>query len=535
MTNPTVKAKEVGKIQGEYPVSFRDNAAVPAGKYGPETYAQDKPPGVPFVSAEQAYQHYKTTVPLGEPRIQLMTEIIQAKLEQHPKLFAAMTQRGGVEWLENCTHYVTSARDNYWEGKGKESPFIRALIEGYSKVLENSQTITQASSEVPPKEPVPTTTTLSTPQAKDFGQEIITSPKSSNPLANLQPLNAAVATHMQKDVAMAEVATQFIGMSSAPPETPSSTRNYQQAWGERANTGVYSANDTIMVSGSGPWRGVTQQQILETFNKHYVPLIDQAIASKSSFVVGNAAGTDQLVKQYLETQGYKLESVSNGYTRAVKLELDTTLTNQQPQSITPTASEVSSPVPIQQSSVMSSNEIKLPNSTPFSSSNIIQKEVVADKTIQDQETTLEKLRTWYLTAQKLGKSAEYIERIVEVGNEFKSGAELTKKAVLAMNNDFQELHSINRLTQISQRMGDVFGIPQDNGDVIVQGKEYLISINNSHKDLTIIKKDGTVLLDIKLGQINQSRISAEVMDVFEEINNNINQSLASVKNQYLQV
>ena len=308
-------------------------------------------------------------------------------------------------------------------------------------------------------------------------------------------------------------------MSSAPPETPSSTRNYQQAWGERANTGVYSANDTIMVSGSGPWRGVTQQQILETFNKHYVPLIDQAIASKSSFVVGNAAGTDQLVKQYLETQGYKLEAVNDGYTRAVKLEQDTTLTNQQSQP----------------SSVMSSHGLKLPNSRPFSSSNIVQKEVVADKTIQDQKTTLEKLRTWYLTAQKLGKSAEYIQRIVEVGNEFKSGAELTEKAFVAMNNDFQELHSINRITQIAQRMGDVFGISQDNGDVIVQGKEYLISVNNSHKDLTIIKKDGTVLLDIKLGQINQSQVSAEVIDVFEEINNNINQSLASVKNQYLQV
>jgi hypothetical protein len=400
--------------------------------------------------------------------------------------------------------------------------------------LENSQTI-QASSELILKDSVQTITTLSTPQAKDSGQEILSSPKSSNPLTNLQPLNAAVATHMQKDLAMAEVATQFIGISAALPDTASSTRNYQQAWGERANTGVYSANDTIMVSGSGPWRGVTQQQILETFNKHYVPLIDQAIAVNSSFVVGNAAGTDQLVKQYLETQGYKLEAVNDGYTRAVKLEQDTTLTHQQLQSITPTASAVSSSVPTQPSSVMSSNEIKLPNSTPFSSSNIVQKEIVADKTIQDQETTLEKLRTWYLTAQKLGKSAEYIQRIAEVGNQFKSGVELTEKAVLAMNNDFQELHSINRLTQISQRMGDVFGSRQENGELIVQGKEYLISINNSHKDLTIIKKDGSVLLDIKLGQINQTQISAEVIDVFEEINNNINQSLASVKNQYLQV
>ncbi|WP_041644007.1 hypothetical protein [Trichormus azollae] len=97
ITNPTIKAKELGTIQGEYPVSFHDNIAVPADKYGPETYAQDKPAGVPFVSAEQAYQHYKTTVPLGEPRIQLMAEIIQAKLEQHSKLFTAITQRGGVK------------------------------------------------------------------------------------------------------------------------------------------------------------------------------------------------------------------------------------------------------------------------------------------------------------------------------------------------------------------------------------------------------------------------------------------------------
>ncbi|MBK1990172.1 hypothetical protein A0J48_022035 [Sphaerospermopsis aphanizomenoides BCCUSP55] len=531
MTNPTVKAKELGKIQGEYPVSFRDNAAVTAGKYGPETYTQDKPAGVPFVSAEQAYQHYKTTVPLGEPRIQLMAEIIQAKLEQHPKLFAAITQRGGVEWLENCTHYVTSSRDNYWEGKGKESPFIRALIEGYSRVLENSQTITQASSELPRNEDVKT---VNTPQPRDSGKEIATSPKTFNPLANLQPLNAAVAPHMHKDVAMAEVATQFIGISAAPPETPSSTRNYQQAWGERANTGVYSDNDTIMVSGSGPWRGVTQQQILETFNKHYVPLIDRAIASNSSFVVGNAAGTDQLVKQYLERQGYKLEAIKDGYTRAVKLEQDTTLTNQQPQSVAPPASEVSSSVPTQPLSVVSSDRINSPNSTHISSSNIFQKEA-ADTSLRHEETTIEQLRTWYLTAQNLGKSAEYIQRIAEVGNEFKSGTGLTDKARLAMNNDFQELHSINRITQIAQRIGDVFGSRQENGEIIVQGKEYSITINNSQKDLRINKKNGTVLLDIQVGQIKESKVSAEVIDVFEEINQNINQSLASVKNQYLQV
>jgi hypothetical protein len=135
----------------------------------------------------------------------------------------------------------------------------------------------------------------------------------TNPLSQLKPINDAVAEHMKKDMAMAEVATQFIGKSAAPPETPSSTRNYEQAWGQQANTGNYSKDDIIMVSGSGPWRGVTSEQILQTFENHYKPLLDKAIEAKSSFVAGNAKGTDQLVQNYLQEKGYKLEQTSKGY------------------------------------------------------------------------------------------------------------------------------------------------------------------------------------------------------------------------------
>jgi hypothetical protein len=138
-------------------------------------------------------------------------------------------------------------------------------------------------------------------------------PMSANPLADLQPINPAVAAHTKKDVAMAAVATQFIGKSAAPPEVPSSTRNYERAWGERANTGVYCQSDIIMVSGSGPWRGVTNQQIEATFTTYYKPLLEQAITAGSSFVVGNAKGTDQLVQSYLKERGYKLESTADNY------------------------------------------------------------------------------------------------------------------------------------------------------------------------------------------------------------------------------
>ncbi|GAP99683.1 A1S_2505 family phage non-structural protein [Leptolyngbya sp. NIES-2104] len=142
----------------------------------------------------------------------------------------------------------------------------------------------------------------------------------SNPLADLPALNAATARQMQKDIAMAEVATQFIGKSAAPSHTPSSTRNYELAWGGRANTGCYAPTDIIMVSGSGPWRGVSDVSIQQIFQTHYQPLLDQAIAAQAQFVIGNAAGTDQLVQQYLRLQGYHLEwnsiSASSGYLKA---------------------------------------------------------------------------------------------------------------------------------------------------------------------------------------------------------------------------
>lgn len=455
LTNPTVKAKELGNIKGDYPVSFQDNPFVAAGRCAAEVWTQDKPDGVPFVSAEQAYQHYKDTVPIGEARVQLMAEIIEAKLTQHPKLFEAIAARGGVEWLESCTHYVTSNKDNYWEGKGKDSPFIGALIDAYSKVLETSKTLTVTVS----------------PISQHF-----------NPLSNIEPLNNAVAPHMQKDIAMAQEANQFIGKSAAPPDTPSSTRNYEQAWGKGANTGVYSASDTIMVSGSGPWRGVTQQQILETFKNHYVPLLDKAIASGSSFVVGNAAGTDKLVQKYLTEHGYKLSSSkSDGYTRA-------------------------SP-PEQVTFVDSSHE----------------------------QTTIDSLRNWYSTADKLGKSEDYKNRIIEVATEFQSGQGLSEKALIAMTKDMEELCSINRLTQIAQRIGDVLGQPGEGGFILVNGKTYDISLNPLQKDLTISHKNGDLILDIESSKIKTNQISSEVIKTFEDINTKIDTALLQVKSEYVEM
>jgi hypothetical protein len=120
-----------------------------------------------------------------------------------------------------------------------------------------------------------------------------------------------------KDIQMAEESTQFIGFQSGTAAV-SSTDKYREAWGDKANTGNYSKNDVIMVSGSGLFRGVTEAQIKEVLTNKYKPLLDQAIAAGASFRVGNQYNkgnlSDQLIAEYLKAKGY-VEEYLNGYSR----------------------------------------------------------------------------------------------------------------------------------------------------------------------------------------------------------------------------
>ena len=112
LTNPTELSFKKGKIKRHYPVIFNNKQ---------------------FVDAEAAYQTYRTGY--LEPDKQIMTAIIQAKLEQHPQLLSAITFRGGVRWLETCSHKV-GVKDSRWEGKSRNSNFIVCLIEAYTKVVD---------------------------------------------------------------------------------------------------------------------------------------------------------------------------------------------------------------------------------------------------------------------------------------------------------------------------------------------------------------------------------------------------------------
>lgn len=115
LTNMTVLAKRKRSIRGDYPVLFR---------------------GVHYADAEAAFQAHKGRLEF-EDRVQLMAEIIAAKLTQHRPLLDSITLYGGVPWLQACRHITrASGQGKAWEGHGVASPFIRALILGYEIALK---------------------------------------------------------------------------------------------------------------------------------------------------------------------------------------------------------------------------------------------------------------------------------------------------------------------------------------------------------------------------------------------------------------
>lgn len=110
LTNPTVLALRNKSIDRSYPVKDK------TGRIWPDV--------------ESAYKFYKT----GELHKDMarMTKIIRAKLTQHPALSVQIAERGGVDWLATCSHFV-GVDDSRWEGSGTNSAFIRCLIDAYEQ------------------------------------------------------------------------------------------------------------------------------------------------------------------------------------------------------------------------------------------------------------------------------------------------------------------------------------------------------------------------------------------------------------------
>ncbi len=110
LTNPTELAKRKGNLRRSYPVVDT------TGKRWPDSKA--------------AYKAFKTGDTSRDERV--MVRIIAAKLEQHPELVAGIGARGGVAYLERCDH-LDGVRGSRWEGRGRDSRFIRCLIAAFER------------------------------------------------------------------------------------------------------------------------------------------------------------------------------------------------------------------------------------------------------------------------------------------------------------------------------------------------------------------------------------------------------------------
>ncbi|MBW4557896.1 MAG: hypothetical protein KME59_18545 [Trichormus sp. ATA11-4-KO1] len=176
-----------------------------------------------------------------------------------------------------------------------------------------------------------------------------------------------------------------------------------------------------------------------------------------------------------------------------------------------------------------SDKLDLPKTQSNSQENAIQ------NTANQELITIDKLRDWYTFADKLGKPEQYKQRIVEVGNQFKSGQQLSDKAVAAMNKDTQEYQSISRLTQIAQRIGMVWGKVEQDGSTQVQGKMYDLTFNAERKDLTIAHKNGEVILNLQSGKVQTNQVTPELLQTFEEVNSQIDQKEKKHKEQEAEI
>lgn len=87
-----------------------------------------------YVDVEQAYQLCKPKNLLfdSKTKFDVMLELLIIKLQTYPKLIEGIDFKGGLDYLNNCTHQPTK-QNTCWE-TGGQNMFIKLLIEAYKTV-----------------------------------------------------------------------------------------------------------------------------------------------------------------------------------------------------------------------------------------------------------------------------------------------------------------------------------------------------------------------------------------------------------------
>ena len=124
--NPAAVSIKRGGL-GEY--SFLDNGII----YNDVKYSD----------VEEAYYSLKTQNNVTKNNIILLTDLIKTKLVQYTILIEKITERGGVEFLDNCIHsynahdnpktYTVNRSNKGWSSKTGNA-FIFCLTDAYKKL-----------------------------------------------------------------------------------------------------------------------------------------------------------------------------------------------------------------------------------------------------------------------------------------------------------------------------------------------------------------------------------------------------------------
>lgn len=115
LTNPTELAKYKGCIEKSFPITYQNKR---------------------YPDVETAYKILKVEGQF-EDNDTLMVCLIAQKFQEYPELLQEVQARGGVAFLEECWHFTSAKTASFqsWEGKGRQSRFIRNLIGGFEKAL----------------------------------------------------------------------------------------------------------------------------------------------------------------------------------------------------------------------------------------------------------------------------------------------------------------------------------------------------------------------------------------------------------------
>ncbi len=516
----TVKAKENGTVENDYSIRFNQNI---------------------YPDAKQACLHQKQLQPQTST-LQIMTEVIQAKLEQHPRLTKEITIRGGVEWLNSC-EAIGNSNNTGWDGIGNQSALINAIAQAYTNVIEEQNNLQKP--DIPAFSP-PDSLPQSTPQS---------TPKSiPEPTLQTQAKSQSTPQSIPKSIPQIKTENQTIKVISGG-QTGADMGGLIGAKALGLPTSGIAAAGWMTENGANPKlqdygliEGEKGASIKETYAKRTIANIKE---SDGTIILGdiNSTGSkltlDIAKEQNKPTLAIPLETVLSDKLAAAKQE-----NFQQPQSDNNLTGSDSFPIPNPrfptppsinnesdtEQQVYERNE-QLENALN-STNDGKQKIGVMDPIIEKMKAnTIQTLQDWYVASQQLGKSERYLNRIQEVTEDYIKDNISLHKAFASMDNDIKTLSKVNEITALAQKITNTFGSMDVNGITSVQTesyKNYKIATKVQDKTYLIKDKDDNVLLYVKQGKTQVNNLNDDVIRDFRFMQYKIDNSLQNARKELVE-